>query len=169
MNVHTRSAASSSSSALGAARLAWVRRACLAALVLLVVEYGLGMYVNLYLAVPAADHGGSLGGAIADGPALLSVHATVGLLLGLGALGALVQAVRARGWAVIALSAVGLFAVAFATVAGAAFTSTGDVADSMAMSVMTGVALLCYAVSLYLLGRPVGHPVGRPDELSGRS
>jgi hypothetical protein len=122
-------------------------------LVLLVVEYGLGMYVNLYVAVPAADHGGSLGGVIAEGPAMLSAHATVGLLLGLGALGAIVQAVRSRRWVVTITSAVGLFAVAFAALAGSAFTTTGDAADSMAMSVMTGLALLCYTVNLYVLGQ----------------
>lgn len=134
----------------------WARRTSLAVLVLLVVEYGLGLYVNLYVAVPAADRGGSLGGAIAQGPALLSAHAVLGLLLGLGALAALVRAIRARHWAVTAFSAAGLLAVAFAAVAGAAFTSTGNQADSMAMAVMTGVALLCYAINLYLLGRPAG-------------
>jgi hypothetical protein len=132
----------------------WARRISLALLVLLVLEYGLGMYVNLYVAVPAADRGGSLGGVIAQGPVMLSAHAIIGLLLGLGALGALVQAVRARRWSLTAFSAAGLLAVAFASVAGAAFTSTGDAAGSMAMSVMTGIALLCYAASLYLLGRP---------------
>ena len=157
MNIGTKSAVSPAP-ATGTARLAWARRTSLAVLVLLVVEYGLGMYVNLYVAVPAADHGGSLGGVIAEGPAMLSVHATVGLLLGLGALGVLVQAIRARRWAVIATSAVGLFAVAFAAVAGTAFSTTGEAADSMAMSVMTGVAMLCYAVNLYLFGRRVDNP-----------
>jgi hypothetical protein len=61
---------------------------------------------------------------------MLSAHATVGLLLGLGALGVLVQAIRARRWAVIATSAVGLFAV----------------------------AMLCYAVNLYLFGHRVDSP-----------
>jgi hypothetical protein len=41
----------------------------------------------------------------------------------------------------------------FAAVAGTAFTTTGDAADSMAMSIWTGVALLCYAVNLCLLGQ----------------
>lgn len=151
MSTRTRSEVSPAP-ASGAARLTWARRASLAVLVLLVIEYGLGMYVNLYVAVPAADHGGSLGGVISEGPGLLSAHAIVGLLLGLGALGVLVQAIRARRWVVTATSAIGLFAVAFAAVTGTDFTTTGKAADSMAMSVMTGVALLCYAANLYLLG-----------------
>jgi hypothetical protein len=74
-----------------------------------------------------------------------------GLLLGLGALGVLVQAVIARHLGAIASSAVGLFALAFASVTGAGFTSSGQPSESMAMSVLTGVGLLCYAANLYLL------------------
>ena len=101
--------------------------------------------------MPKADHGSSLGTEISNGPAALSLHAVVGLLLGLGALGVLVQSVLARHWAVAGVSAVGLLAMAFASVAGAGFTSTGDDSASMAMSVLTGVALLCYAVNLCVL------------------
>ena len=141
----------------GPARL---RRGSLAVLVLVVVEYGIGMYVNVYVAVPRADHGGSLASAISNGPTILSAHAVIALLLGLGALGVLLQAVLARCWGVTASSALGLFALAFASVTGTSFASIGDAADSMAMSVMTGVALLCYAANLYVL-RP-----GQPARVS---
>ena len=136
------------------AGLAQVRRASLVALVLVLAEYVIGMYVNLYTTIPRADHGHGVGTAITNGPVMLSLHAVIGLLLGLGALGVLVQAVRSRRPAVIAWSAVGLFALA---AAGAGFTSTGDRAGSMAMSVLTGVALLCYAANIYLV-RPPGAP-----------
>ena len=134
-----------------AAGLARVRRGSLAVLVLLVAEYGIGMYVNLYVAIPRADHGHGLGDAISNGPAMLTIHAVIGLLLGLGALGVLVQAVIIRHPAAIASSAAGLFALAFASVAGASFTSSGQPSESMAMSVLTGAGLLCYAANLYLL------------------
>ena len=52
---------------------------------LLVLEYAIGMYVNLCITVPGAYHGGSLGSAISNRPAPLSVYAVIGLLLGLGA------------------------------------------------------------------------------------
>jgi hypothetical protein len=131
--------------------LARVRRGSLAALVLVVLEFGIGMYVNLYAIVPRADHGRSVGSAIANGPAVLSVHAVIGLLLGVAALGVLVQSALARHAGAIAASTLGLFAVAFASLAGTGFTSSGNTADSMSMSVMTGVALLCYAANLYWL------------------
>jgi hypothetical protein len=137
------------------AGLAQVRRASLVALVLVVAEYVIGMYVNLYTTIPRADHGHGVGTAITNGPAMLSLHAVIGLLLGLGALGVLVQAVRSRRPAVIAWSAAGLLALAMAAVAGAGFTSTGDRTASLAMSVLTGVALLCYAANIYLV-RPPG-------------
>ena len=130
------------------------RQGSLAVLVLTVVEYGIGMYVNLYVTVPRADHGHSVRSAIANGPAMLSIHAVIGLLLGIGALGVLVQAVRARHLGVIALSAAGLFALVVAAAAGASSTSSGQPAESMAMSVLTGIGLLCYAANLYLLPAP---------------
>jgi hypothetical protein len=134
-----------------AAGLARVRRGSLAVLVLLVAEYGIGMYVNLYITIPRADHGHGLGDAISNGPAMLSIHAVIGILLGLGALGVLLQAVIARHLGAITSSAVGLFALGFASVAGASFTSSGQPSESMAMSVLTGAGLLCYAANLYLL------------------
>jgi hypothetical protein len=149
MGVETESAALRASAA--AAGLARLGRATLAVLVLLVAEYALGMYVNLYVTVPGADHGSGLGRAIADGPASLSLHAVLGLLLGLGALGAVAQSVLVRRRGLIAVSAIGLLAIIFAAVAGAGFTSTGDDSASMAMAVLTGVAILCYATNLYLL------------------
>lgn len=150
MSVETESSAPRARTA-AAAGLARLRRGSLAVLVLLVVEYAIGMYVNLYVTVPGADHGGSLGSAIANGPAALSLHAVLGLLLGLGAVGVAAQSVLIRRWGPIAASVIGLLAMIFASVAGTGFTSTGDDSASMAMSVLTAVAMLCYAANLYLL------------------
>jgi hypothetical protein len=133
------------------ASLVRLRRGSLAALVLLVVQYGIGMYVNLYVTVPRDDHGRGLGSAVANGPGVLSSHAVLGLLLGLVAIGVLVQAVMARRLGAIVSSALGLLALAAASAAGASFTSSGDAGASMGMAVLTGVALLCYAANLYRL------------------
>jgi hypothetical protein len=132
-----------------AARLARLRTGSLAVLVLLVAEYLLGMYVNLYVAVPAADAGHGLGTAISGGPAVLSAHAVLGLLLTLGALAVLVTAISIRRPAGIAISAAGLAAMGLAASAGSSFTAAGQPGDSMAMAVLTGVAMLCYGLNLY--------------------
>jgi hypothetical protein len=93
---------------------------------------------------------GGLGSAITNGPAMLSIHA----VLRFSALAALVQAIIARHLGAITASVLGLFALAFASVTGASFTSSGNTADSMGMSVLTGVGLLCYAANLYLVRPP---------------
>ena len=62
-----------------------VRRQALAASAALTLEYLLGMGVNLYVTVPAADRGSGIGQAIGraimHGPAALALHAVIGLLL----------------------------------------------------------------------------------------
>ncbi len=76
------------------------------------------------------------------------MHAVIGLLLGLGVAA---QSILVRHRGLIAASVIGLLAMTFASVAGTGFTSTGADSASMAMSVLTGIAMLCYAASLYLL------------------
>lgn len=138
-----------------ARRMSALRRASFVALVLLLIQYGLGMYANLYVNVPAGDQGGGIGKAISNGPPALSVHAVLGFLLILSAIGLLVQAVLARYWAVLAASVIALVAVIGAAFAGANFTNTGGPdSASMTMAILAGVAMLCYATALYLLSSP---------------
>jgi vacuolar-type H+-ATPase subunit I/STV1 len=138
-----------------AGRLKALRRASFASLVLLLIQYVLGMYTNIYVTVPSADKGGGLGKAISNGPAALSVHAVLALLLILSAIGLLVQAIMARYWAVLAAAAVGLIAIIGAAFSGANFTNNGGQdSASMTMAVLAGVAMLCYGTALYLLSSP---------------
>jgi hypothetical protein len=122
----------------------------------LLIQYGLGMTVNLYVSVPAADHGGgaltAVGRALANGPAALTVHAAFGLLLILGAASLVIRAAVLRLRVVAWLSAAGLLAIVGAAASGAAFVSSGADGGSLAMALLTSVALLCYAVNLYVLG-----------------
>src|ERR1700722_18584851 len=77
-----------------------MRRMSLGMAIALLVQYGLGMVVNLYVTVPARDQGGgvftAIGRALANGPAGLAVHAGLGLLLLAGAINLVVRAVLAR-------------------------------------------------------------------------
>lgn len=137
-----------------ARQIAGLRRASLSAFVLLVVQYGIGIAVNLYVTVPKADHGQSLGKIISTGPAGLTVHIVLGLLLILAAIGLVVQAAIARHRALILTSVIGLLALAGAAAQGASFVDNGHPSASMVMAVLTGVAILSYGASLYLLGLP---------------
>jgi hypothetical protein len=130
------------------AELEGVRRVSLAALVMLVVQYGLGIILNLYVAVPASDAHAGLMQEIASGPLMLTLHA----LLGLGLVGAafvlLVRAVRLEDRVIAVLAAAGLTAIGGAFASGEIFVHSGQNAASLAMALLTGVALLCYIATL---------------------
>jgi hypothetical protein len=136
---------------LTASRVRALRRAGLAAFVMLVIQFGLGSYVNLYVRVPGADHGGKLGTILQNGPTSLTVHVVLGLLLILSGVGLLVQAFLARLAAIIGIAAAGLVAMIGAAFSGASFAAQGHDSSSLAMALLTGVALLCYGVGLSLL------------------
>jgi len=123
-----------------------------AALVILLVEYGLGIWVNLYGRLPASDHGASLaagfGRAIADGPVGLSIHAVLGAALVISAATALVRSILVRLAALIALTSVALLSVVGAALSGARFVGNGDNASSMSMAVAAGTAIGAYALVL---------------------
>jgi len=125
-----------------------LRRVSLAALVMLVVQYGLGIILNLYIAVPASDAHAGLMQEIASGPVMLTVHA----LLGLGLIGAalmlLVRAVRLEDRVIAMLAAAGLTAIGGAFASGEIFVRNGQSGASLAMALLTGVALLCYIGAL---------------------
>lgn len=145
-----------------------MRRASLAAFVILLIQYGLGMYVNLYVTVPGADHGQGFGKAISNGPAALSVHAVLGVLLVLAAIWVLVQAWIVRHWAVLTAAAIALVAVIGAAAEGGRFVGQGADAASMAMAVLAGVALLCYGTAVYMLPSPGSSRPGRRRSVPGR-
>jgi len=135
-------------------RLERLRGASMGAAVMLVIQFGLGVGVNLYVTLPAAGRGGrSVGDAFSSG-ALLALHTAFGLLLILTALSLLVRAIAARHRPVIVTSAVGLLAIIAAAGSGASFVNDGTNGSSLGMAVATGVAMLCYLVSLFILGRP---------------
>lgn len=135
-------------------RLERLRGASMGAAVMLVIQFGLGVGVNLYVTLPAAGRGGrSIGDAFSSG-ALLALHTAFGLLLVLTAVSLLVRAIAARHRPVIVTSAVGLLAIIAAAGSGASFVGDGTNGASLGMALATGVAMLCYLVSLFILGRP---------------
>lgn len=131
-----------------------------AAIVILLVEYGLGIWVNLYGNLPASDSGASLaagfGRAVARGPVGLSVHAVLAVVLIVSAISALIRSILVRRPVLIAVTAVGLVAILDAAVSGARFVGHEDNATSMAMAVAAGAAIGAYAIALFLSAGPPG-------------
>ena len=129
---------------------AGLRRVCLATLIMLVVQYGLGIFLNLYVAVPASDAHAGIFTEIATAPLALTVHALLGLALIGTAILLVVRAVAVGDRLLAVLASAGLTAIGGAFGAGEIFVRNGMPGASLAMAVLTGVALLCYVATLAL-------------------
>src|SRR5579875_4103678 len=129
-----------------------------ALMALLMLQFLVGMWVNLFVAIPAHHPGvspnyfaGVVGGvpwALVHGALFLQLHVALGLLLGLMGIAHLVRAIRtanaaARGWSIV-----GLVGVLTAAGNGASFLNYGHNFSSMLMSVGFALALVGYGMSL---------------------
>jgi hypothetical protein len=123
---------------------AGLHRACLIILTGLVIQLSLGMILNLYIIVPVAAARTSYLREIETAPAVLTVHALVALLLLATAGILLLRAIALRDMAVIVPVAAGLTALVGAFAAGEVFVRNDESSASLAMAILTGVALLCY-------------------------
>jgi hypothetical protein len=136
-----------SSAQKAASRQAGLRRASLAILIVLIVQFAVGIGVNLYVTLPAAGHPGHaswFGNGV-----LLALHAALGMFLILAAIFVLVRAVMARNVTLIVTSAAGLVAILLAAFFGSGFTDKLTDGYSLGMSIAFAVALACYSIGLY--------------------
>ena len=89
---------------------------------MLLAQYGLGMGIDLHTQVPKPDQGGELAAALrwalSNPPAVLAIHAALGLLLLAAAISALARAVRGRNRPTIVTFTAGLAAIAAAAFSG---------------------------------------------------
>jgi hypothetical protein len=147
---------SSLSSPNAAPRISGLRANALAAVVMLLIQYCLGISVNLYATLPAGDSGKSLfagfASAVGDGPLILSLHALLGTLLLITASVALVRSSRLGAPVPIALTTVALLVIVVAWLAGSEFVGHMKNGTSLAMALATAVAMLCYTLVIFLVG-----------------
>jgi hypothetical protein len=141
-----------------------LRRACLAALIMLVVQFGLGMVLNLYVPVPSSDQHAGILREISSAPVTLTAHALLGLALICAAMILLTRAIAVRHPVAIVLAAAGLGAIAGAFAAGEIFVRTATSGASLAMAILTGAALLCYIGSLANAGAARGQAMYTPPQ-----
>ncbi|HEX8006511.1 MAG TPA: hypothetical protein VF482_08790 [Trebonia sp.] len=128
-----------------------LRMASFGVLTMLVLQFVLGTAYNLYGTAPTASK--SIG--MFSSP-LLAIHVVLGILIILTAAVLVFRAVQAKVPPVTATSVVGLLAVLGAFGAGSAFTNSGANGASFGMALAAGVAMLCYAANLVILGKPRG-------------
>lgn len=131
---------------------------------MLLVQYGLGIGVNLYAKVPDADHGVGIavatGRALTSQPVALALHTALGLLMLVAGTTVLVRAIRARHRLAIAASALGFTSIIGAAVSGATFVTNDQDGASLTMALLTGVALLCYLANLLIVVLPAAASEG---------
>jgi hypothetical protein len=132
-----------------------LRRTTLAMIVLLLVQFAVGMAVNLYVKVPAGPKSGGfgtgIGRALSQGAPALVFHVIIGLLLILAAVGVLVQAIQVRRASVVTAGVVGLVALVGAAINGDRFVVYSANGSSLAMALLFALALLMYVLALYSL------------------
>ena len=132
-----------------AVRLARLRRSSLVAVVMLIVQFVLGMIYNLYGTAPTSTK--SIG--LFSSPDL-ALHVVLGIALFLAAVGLLVQAIGVRHALSVWLSAIGLLSILGAGFAGLGFTGSGANGASLGMSLAFATALACYVVLVFALPSP---------------
>lgn len=134
-------------------------------LVLLLVEFGLGLGTNLYVHVPARHPGANagnyfagLGNAIAwvipHGVISLAAHAALGLALVVVGLALMARSIASHHRGCLVSAAVGLLAIIGAGFNGISFLNYGHGVSSLVMGLLWAVAVLSYVVVLYLLPHP---------------
>jgi hypothetical protein len=141
-----------------------LRRIVLGAIALVLVQAGIGMYVNLYVTFPTNHPGANppfsnyLGGssrslawALAHGAPTLIVHALVGLALAVLVIGVAVYAMRLRSWVIGILSVAAGLLVILAGFKGLSFLDFQNNSSSIFMALLAFGSVACYSAILYLL------------------
>lgn len=126
-------------------QLAVLRGNCMGAGVLLIIQFALGMGVNLYLTPPTHK---SFFSTVFGSPAL-AAHAILALLLLPAAIAAMVRAIRAHR--AVVFTSLGLAAILIAAGAGASFAGNQNNGASLGMALATAVAMFSYLAAVFSL------------------
>ena len=112
-------------------------------LISLIVQYALGMYVNLFVSFPEGVTGDQLWPFAWSQPAL-AAHMTLGILIFIGGIALCIRAARARDRVWIWSSLVGLLAVFAAVGSGGSFIPSQNDIFSYSMALFFIVAFIAY-------------------------
>jgi heme A synthase len=132
-------------------------------LIALLVQFGLGMYVNLFPYIPlnhpghgaknffvGSYHSVAWAETSPRAPLILAFHAGLGLLLVLGSLWLAVLAIRGRRAGFVWAAVLGALCILGAGFNGASFLDYNEDANSYVMALLFAIAVLCYIVLLAL-------------------
>ena len=134
------------------------------ACVLLLIQYLLGMVVNVYVVLPGRHPGAGasdyftgaasgLAWVISDGPGWAAAHAAFGMALAVAALASIALARQQDGRLALVLSVLGALAIVGAGFNGTSFLDYGHAFSSMIMAGLWALALACYLGGVVLAAR----------------
>ncbi len=140
------------------------RLAIIGVLALLLVQYAVGMVVNLYVTIPARHPGAgassyvsgslhSLGWAIAHAPIALAAHTLLGLLLAIATLAVLALSRQAERRTTVLAALGALFTIA-AGFNGASFLDYNHKISSLIMSLLFALAVVSYIAAAFWSAAP---------------
>ncbi len=141
-----------------------LRQQYLALLVLLIVQFLVGMAVNLFVTIPR-DHPGanppeyftgvaqSVAWALLHGNPLLILHAALGLIIAAFSLSLLVRGIQTRTRSIVLATSFGALGVVVAGLNGGSFLNYDEDFSSMIMAGGFAVAVVSYLVGLYFMPR----------------
>ena len=127
-------------------RLARIRMSSLGGVIMLIIEFILGIVYNLYGTAPTPAK--SVG--LFSSP-LLALHVIVAILLLIAAVGQLIRAIGTRHRLTIWMSAIGLVGILGAGFSGIGFAGNGAAGASLGMALAFAVALAAYVVLVFAL------------------
>ena len=127
----------------------------------LLVQFLLGMALNLFVHLPRNHPGAnppeyfsgvaqSVTWAVTEGPLLLVLHASLGLLLVVAAFILFVQAIRSGPRSYATATGIGAFAVLGAGLNGGSFLNYNEDFSSMIMASFFAIAVAAYASALFV-------------------
>jgi hypothetical protein len=122
-----------------------LRSTALGLLMFLLVQFALGMVVNLYVRMPAD------GAGYGPAAAALVLHGLVGLALVLGSVSLAVRTVAARARQAAVPAVTAAVALLVAAAGGLRFLGTGVEGASLVMALCAAIAIGCYSLILYRL------------------
>jgi hypothetical protein len=131
-----------------------------AACLLLLIQYLLGMAVNLYVTLPSRHPGAGarnyftgvasgLAWVLPHGPPWAAAHAAFGLALVLAALASIALTRRQGSRMATVMSVLGALAIVGAGFNGASFLDYGHPFSSMIMAGLWALALACYVTGMF--------------------
>jgi hypothetical protein len=135
------------------------------AVVLICVQSGIGMFVNLFVTIPrhhaganpANYFGGSMRSvawAIDHGAVALAIHVVLGLLLAIMVIGIVARAFVIGRASLIVWSILGALGTIGAGFTGAGFLDFHEDVSSFFMALLAFSSLVCFAVVVYLPSHP---------------